>query len=198
MTPQQKKNRRTILLLFAMSVIPFCIAWYLSANQAWLGGGTNMGQLITPLITTESDDFTGFDDFSRQNLSELKGHWVLVNLMPGADCGDACLQAVHKTRQIRLMMNKDLTRIRRMVLLMAEVEQNKVSAWWDADSRLLRVKPTSKLSDKIVQLRKGIIPDGVLLLMDPLGNLMMQYDAGFDPYDVKRDLGKLLRISQIG
>jgi hypothetical protein len=34
--------------------------------------------------------------------------------------------------------------------------------------------------------------------MDPLGNLMMQYDPGFDPYDVKKDLKKLLKISQIG
>jgi hypothetical protein len=198
MTPQQIKNRRTILLLFAMSVIPFCIAWYLSENQDWLGGGTNMGQLITPPIMTESKNFSGYDGFSRQNISELKGHWVLVNVMPEADCGDACLKAIHKTRQIRLMMNKDLTRIRRMILLMAEVDQEKSATWWGDDSRLLRVKPTSDLVDKIIQLRNGDIPDGVLIVMDPLGNLMMQYDMGFDPYDVKKDLSKLLRISQIG
>lgn len=35
-------------------------------------------------------------------------------------------------------------------------------------------------------------------LMDPLGNIMMQYESGFDPYKVKSDLHKLLKISQIG
>ena len=34
--------------------------------------------------------------------------------------------------------------------------------------------------------------------MDPMGNLMMQYEPGFDPYKVKSDLMHLLRISQIG
>jgi hypothetical protein len=34
--------------------------------------------------------------------------------------------------------------------------------------------------------------------MDPLGNLMMKYAPGFDPYKVRNDLSKLLRISQIG
>jgi hypothetical protein len=38
----------------------------------------------------------------------------------------------------------------------------------------------------------------MLLLIDPLGNIMMQYEPGFDPYKVKNDLMHLLRASQIG
>jgi hypothetical protein len=131
-------------------------------------------------------------------MKELDGHWVLVNIVPSSECSKACLEAIHKTKQLRLMMNKDLTRIRRLVLLMQPVDNEVASVWWKDDLRLLRATLTKSLSEKIKQIRQGKIEDGMLLLMDPLGNLMMHYEPGFDPYDVKKDLGKLLRISQIG
>ena len=198
MNEQQKKNHRTILIVFAMSIIPFCIAWYLSANTEWMGAGTNKGELIIPPVTTERSEFIGYDTFSKENMKELAGHWVLVNIVPGSECSKACLEAIHKTKQLRLMMNKDLTRIRRLVLLMQPVDNEVASVWWKDDLRLLRATLTKSLSEKIKQIRQGKIEDGMLLLMDPLGNLMMHYEPGFDPYDVKKDLGKLLRISQIG
>jgi hypothetical protein len=48
------------------------------------------------------------------------------------------------------------------------------------------------------QVKPGGMPDGMLFLLDPLGNLMMYYEPGFDPYDVVHDLKKLLTVSQIG
>lgn len=198
MDKQQRKNRNTILLLFAMAVIPFLIAWYLSVNKIWLGGGTNKGQLIEPPVTTEYDEFAGFDPFSRDNMAELKGHWVLVNIIPGTECNKVCLEAIHASKQLRLMMNKDLVRIRRVVLVLNRVDEKTAARWWQDDNRLLRSYPRASLTDKIKRIIPKRIPDGMLLLMDPLGNLMMQYPPGFDPYDVKKDLGKLLRISQIG
>jgi hypothetical protein len=66
------------------------------------------------------------------------------------------------------------------------------------NSDLIRVKPSLELNKKIVAIRKGNIPDGMLFLIDPLGNIMMQYEAGFNTYKVKEDLMHLLKISQIG
>jgi hypothetical protein len=65
-------------------------------------------------------------------------------------------------------------------------------------SDLIKLKPGDMLLKKISSLRSGNIPDGMLLLIDPLGNIMMQYEPGFDPYKVKNDLMHLLRASQIG
>ncbi len=200
MKEQQQRNRRTILIVFAMSIIPFCIAWYLSVNAEWMGAGTNKGKLIIPPLTTERSEFQGYDQFSKDNIGELTGHWVLVNVVPGSECNEVCLNAIHKTRQLRLMMNKDLTRIRRVAVLLSKpaVSEQGVTTWWKDDLRLLRVIPKQSLAGKIKQISKGQPIDGMLILMDPLGNLMMQYKSGFDPYDVKKDLSKLLRISQIG
>lgn len=198
MNKQQNKNRRLIVIIFAMSFIPFLFAWYLKENPALLKDRTNYGELIIPPLSTDLIDLNGIDQFSSNNISELAGHWVLVNVIPGTDCQKACLEALHKTRQILLMMNKDLTRMRRVALLFNEIAPELAAAWWSDDSRLLRAKPNAAFKQKIYNLRKSGVAEGMLFLMDPLGNVMMQYESGFDPYKVKDDLKKLLMVSQIG
>jgi hypothetical protein len=198
MYSQKNKNHLLILGIFGMSVIPFLIAWGLKENPQLLKGQTNHGQLITPPLTTERSDLSGFDPFTTDNMGELSGHWLLVNVIPNGECHESCITAIHKTKQLRLMLNKELTRTRRIVMVLKEVAPETASTWWQDDKTLLRVKVNDAVAKKIAAIRQGIIPDGMLLLMDPLGNLMMQYEPGFDPYNVKSDLMHLLRISQIG
>lgn len=198
MNELHKKNNRTIIIIFAMSIIPFIIAWILSSNANWMGASTNNGELIIPPVTTEFEEFIGYDDFSLKNMKQLQGHWILVNVIPYNDCQELCQQALYKTKQLRLMMNKDLTRIRRLVVIISEVNAELAQQWWKDDLRLLRSKPAPSLLQKLKDIRNSDIPDGMLFLMDPFGNLMMQYEPDFDPYQVKSDLYKLLKISQIG
>ncbi len=200
MTSQQRKNRQLIIGIFAMSIIPFSIAWFLAKNPELLtSSATNHGQLITPIITTERTDFKGFDTFSQDNLKELEAHWLIVNVIPKSDCGETCLDAIYKSRQLRLMLNKELVRTRRAVLVLdSNVSQEFAANWWKEDGDLLRLKPDAAVIEKLNLLYNGQIPEGVLLLVDPLGNFMMQYAPNFNPYDVKSDLMHLLKISQIG
>ncbi len=200
MTPQQRKNRQLIIGIFAMSIIPFGIAWFLAKNPELLTPAvTNHGHLITPIITTERTDFQGFDTFSQDNLKELDAHWLIVNVIPKADCGEICLDAIYKSRQLRLMLNKELVRTRRAVLVLdSNVSQETGANWWKEDGDLLRLKPNATVIEKLNLLYNGQIPEGVLLLVDPLGNFMMQYAPNFNPYDAKSDLMHLLKISQIG
>lgn len=198
MQDQKTKNRLLILIIFGMSIIPFFIAWMFKEHPQLLKGRTNHGQLITPVVTTERSDLTGFDRFSKDNMGELPGHWLLVNVIPNTDCNSVCVEAIHKSKQLRLMLSKELTRTRRVVLVLKDVVPETAGKWWEDDETLLRVKANEELVKKISAVRQGDIPDGMLFLMDPLGNLMMQYEPGFDPYDVKNDLMHLLRISQIG
>ncbi len=200
MTPQQRKNRQLIIGIFAMSIIPFGIAWFLAKNPELLTPAvTNHGHLITPIITTERTDFQGFDTFSQENLKELEAHWLIVNVIPKTDCTETCLDAIYKSRQLRLMLNKELVRTRRAVLILdSSVSQDSAANWWKEDSDLLRLKPNAAVIEKLNLLYNGQIPEGVLLLVDPLGNFMMQYAPNFNPYDAKSDLMHLLKISQIG
>lgn len=198
MIDQTKKNHRTIIILALMTIIPFSIAWYLTTDPNFQPHSTNNGELIIPVVTTERSDFQGIDQFSIDNLSELNGHWVMLNVILREACNKVCVGAIHATKQLRLMLNKDLTRTRRAVIVMQGEQRAGYQPWWDQDDRLLKVKPVGAIAEKIQKLLGADMLDGQLILMDPLGNLMMQYKSGFDPYAVKKDLKKLLRISQIG
>lgn len=245
MNKQQKKNRLLIIVIFCMTIIPFLIAWGLKENPGLVKGTTNRGQLIIPPLSINRNDFTGFDSFSTENLGELPGHWLIVNVIPSMGCNEICLDGLLKTKQLRLMLNKELPRTRRIVIIFNELPQVITREWWLKDmllwrlrrtenkednalfirllreenkideklidkligsesrdfalnSDLIRVKPSSELAKKIMNIKAGVIPEGMLFLIDPLGNLMMQYEAGFNTYKVKDDLMHLLRISQIG
>jgi hypothetical protein len=245
MNNQQKKSRLLILFIFGMTIIPFLIAWGLKENPGLVKGTTNRGRLITPPVPTERSDFSGFDPFSVANMAELPGHWLIVNVIPNKGCNEVCLEALLKTKQLRLMLNKELPRTRRIVIVFKEPAAEAASQWWLKDtllwrlrrsdnkgdnalflsllreenkiddalitklianenrgfalnSELIRVKPDTALVKKITEIRQGNIPDGMLFLIDPLGNLMMQYEPDFDTYEVKDDLMHLMRISQIG
>lgn len=179
-----------------MSVIPFGVAWYLAEHPQTVNLGTNNGELISPPSRTQLSQFTGYDEFSSRNLKELQGHWIMVNLLPTGQCSQVCQDALHKTRQISLMMGKDIARIRRLALLFSD-QSNAFPKEWQEDARLLKAMASPLLQDSLRVLATGG-EEGMLLIMDPLGNLMMKYPAGYDPYKVRNDLSKLLRISQIG
>lgn len=179
-----------------MSVVPFAIAWFLADNPGKVRLGTNNGELIAPPFTTEPSDFSGYDSFSAENIKELQGHWILVNVLHGDECPDACRDGLYKTQQIALMMGKDIARIRRLALIFSGAAQP-LPDEWRRDARLLKAWPSANLKATLDKIIAGQQP-GTLLIMDPLGNLMMKYQPGYDPYKVRNDLSKLLRISQIG
>jgi hypothetical protein len=193
---QLNKNRITILAIFGLSIVPFAIAWLLAQNPENVKLGTNHGELISPPLPTKADDFTGYDAFSSQNLQELRGHWLMINIVAESQCSEPCEEGLYKTQQISLMMGKDIARIRR-VAMVYQAGQQPFSKQWQDDARLLKVVPATRLADAI-RMQAGDTPPGGLWIMDPLGNLMMRYPPGYDPYKVRDDLSKLLRISQIG
>ena len=124
---------------------------------------------------------------------------MIVNVIPKTDCNNICLDALHKSQQLRLMLNKELVRTRRAVLVLdSNVMPENAASWWQNDTDLLRLKPNASVIEKLNALYNGQIPEGALLLVDPLGNFMMQYAPQFNPYDVRSDLMHLLKISQIG
>lgn len=269
---QQRKNHIIILIIFGMSIVPVMLAWvFLHFAPVKL---TNKGELITPVVPTVIpsevasgvSDYRGYDAYSTENLNELKGHWLIANVIPTEHCNEVCLKAMVLTKQLRIMLNRDLPRTRRIALVFKDPNPDQAAQWWLKDtllwmlettrgksdeakkadaalynkllseenkvdaavvrklldpenklddtlitdlmvqkdsqlakkSDLIRIKPSASMMSKLTALRKGDIPDGMLFLIDPQGNVMMQYEPGFDPYKVKNDLMQLLRASQIG
>lgn len=150
MNNQQKKNRLLILSIFALSIVPVIIAWLFSINPDLLGKGINQGYLVIPPLVTKTDDFSGFDSFSEANKGELARHWLLVNVIAQAVCNDVCLEAMLKTKQLRQMLNKDLSRTRRMVMVVGGLQPADAEQLWLKDSLLWRLQRSEDPQDKML------------------------------------------------
>lgn len=200
MNEASRKPRSIIVLILVVGLCvgPFVIALILYNNPAWLSGSTQHGTLINPAIPIDRAEFFGFDRFSAENIKEIRGHWVLVHFLSDQGCGDACRKSLDKTRQVRLMLNKDLMRVRRVAVLPGNYSEDQAKQWWVGHRYLLRIRSTRKLEDLVTSIAGNPVPEGIVIIMDPMGNFMMWYAPDFDPYQLKKDLKRLLRVSQIG
>lgn len=198
--PHLTRNRLVIVSIALICIVPFAFAWYLAKNPELVQDRKkgNYGHLITPARPFGYEGFFAEPITVAENLPEIKGRWVLIQIAPNGECREVCRETLYKTGQLRLMLNKELARVRRILLVPGSRERSGVQELVTADPTLL----VAGLSDAVhKQLREATgtdLPDGLVILMDPFANVMMWYAPGFDPYGALRDLQRLLRVSQIG
>ncbi len=199
MNNQQKKNHILILAIFGMTIIPFLIAWGLKENPGLVKGTTNSGQLITPPVTTERSDFSGFDPFSIANMAELPGHWLIVNVIPNTGCNEICLDALLKTKQLRLMLNKELPRTRRIVIVFKEPAAEAASQWWLKDTLLWRLRRSENKEDNALFLsllrEENRMDDALIAKL--IGNENREFALNSELIRVKPNTALVKKITEI-
>jgi cytochrome oxidase Cu insertion factor (SCO1/SenC/PrrC family) len=199
-TVEQRRQRRTLILLVLIFAAPFTLAWLLfNYTQFGRGGAsTSHGQLINP--PRQLADFPLTDPGNAQAAAHLYGKWNLVYLVDG-ECGRRCEQNLYRLRQIRLAQGKHAHRIQRVLL---DLGPGHVSL----SSRQLRDYAGQLLADPedaaalLIRFRlaRGDEPlkAGRTYIVDPRGFLMMSYEADADPTGIIDDLHHLLRYSGVG
>jgi hypothetical protein len=193
----QRRSRAVIILIALISAVPFGAAWYYARHPELIGKTSNYGTLIVPVRQLDSAQLLARPLSRAEALPEIKGRWVLLHL-PAGPCGTACAETLHKTHQARLMLNKEISRVKRLLLLPAGAPTADVDAILKKDEDLIVVGTPEPLLQTLTEALGKPPADNTVVLMDPLGNLVLWYDAGFDPYKLVKDLKHLLRASQIG
>lgn len=194
-----RRNRLVIVTIALICIVPFGIAWYMARNPELVQDRQkfNYGHLISPARPFAYDEFFAQPFTAAENLPEIKGRWVLIQVS-GPDCGDVCRETLYKTKQLRLMLNKELARVRRILLVPAGKAPAGLQEITEADPTLLVAGFSDRLLGQLKEASGTDLPEGTVILMDPFANVMMSYAPGFDPYGALRDLQRLLRVSQIG
>lgn len=190
------RSRSLIIIIALTALVPFVLAWYYAQHPELIDKTSNYGTLILPPRSLQLAPWLEGGDAGREPEDGLKGRWVLLQVATGS-CEAVCAETLHKTHQGWLMLNKEMPRVKRL-LLMANANQALNAAAILRDDAL----ETASLAPEIMEeltLAIGKPPgDGVVILLDPLGNLVLWYDTGFDPYRMVKDLKHLLKASQIG
>lgn len=176
------------------AVIPFALAWYLAQHPDLVEKTSNYGRLVQPVRVLTREMLTSALLSDAVGKEEIKGRWILLEVSQ-AECLRECLDALHKTHQGWLMLNKEMQRVRRVFLGNAEIGADSALP---KDETLIQGGLGQDLLQILREVTEGEGLDGVVFLIDPQMNLALWYPAGFDPYQLVKDLRHLLRASQIG
>lgn len=185
------RSRLTLFLIVAFFALPAILAWLLNFSGDFTPQATaNHGVLIQPVKPVSAE---GFVDPQGAPLAAdfFLGEWVLVYHLNGP-CEEACQQSLYRMRQVRLAQGKNIDRVKRLLV----VDDKATAAWLTQVQEhypgLVLVRPAQ------VGVAAAFPAGDHLYLVDPLGNLMMDYAPEVEPRGLIKDLERLLRISYIG
>jgi len=199
------RNLRTLALLAALFLLPLALAFFTYYGTAWRPAGhVNHGVLISPArqlpqvalprVRLSGQRAPGAAP-EGAGAAPFRGQWSLVYVGAGG-CDAACRQALYVMRQTRLALNNDMTRVARVFLVSSGCCAGDFLAREHAGLMVLDAHGAGGAA------LLGEFPEAerehTLFVVDPLGNLMMSYDARQDPHGLLEDLKKLLRLSHIG
>lgn len=191
-----------MLLVFLCSLAPIVAAFVVYMNpQWWPADSSNYGTLVTPqrpmpaanelkLTTLDGKPF---------DLQSLKGKWLLV-AADGAACPESCARKLYIARNSHASQGKNVDRLSRVWFITddAPVPEKVLEAY--KGTIMLRVNP-DQLARYLLARDTAAGQPGLqdpIWVIDPLGNLMMQYPAEADGVKVRKDISKLVYNSRIG
>lgn len=200
--PARKRSLMPMVLVFLCSLAPIVAAFVVYMNpQWWPSDSSNYGTLLSPqrpmpeaselrLTTLDGKPF---------DLQSLKGKWLLV-AADGAACPESCARKLFITRNSHASQGKNVDRLARVWFITddAAVPDKVLEAY--KGTVMVRVNP-DQLARFLLARDTAAGQPGLqdpIWVIDPLGNLMMQYPAEADGVRVRKDISKLVYNSRIG
>ena len=193
----RRRNLRTLAALAGVFVLPLAFAFFTYYATGWRPAArANHGRLIVPARPLPALALPRVSlDAAPGAATPFRTRWSLVYVGDGA-CDRSCRDALFVMRQTRLSLNNDMTRIERVFLVVADCCDREFLA--REHPGLLVANAAGSDAAALVREFPAADREHTLYVVDPLGNLMMSYDARQDPRGLLEDLKKLLRLSQIG
>ena len=180
--PTPRPSRLKLWLVIATCAAPV-IASYYAYYFVRPAARSNYGALVEPQRPMPPLRLATLDG-KPVDAASLRGRWLML-MVAGGDCAGKCVDRLYHLRQVlRVWLIPDTAPL--STTLIREYD----------GTAMLRADPAELAS--WLPPAAGESPDEHIYMVDPLGNLMMQFPANADPTRTKRDLAKLLRASRIG
>ncbi len=182
---QKHKNRRSLVLLLTVFILPVLLA-KLALDNEWLNSAvTNQGTLLTqPLTLTD----LGIND------EVLHKQWLIIYRLPDV-CAKLCLESIEIVHNSYVVLGKDMPRVTPILL-----KQNIFSAQQN--------KQLSKSQWQVLNLTpqmSNLLLTPQILIADPLGNIILSHQVpekaqpqGLLGKAIIADMKKLLKYSKVG
>jgi len=199
---KRKRSRLTLVFLVLVFVMPVVLAFLFYMNPQWQPAGTrNYGTLFKPPVSlSEFTLQTGQGEHFA--LDHLRGKWSLIYIGRNT-CEQACRETLYKAGAARIAQGVEAGRINYYYLLAADRFDGNIDVLYKDYPRLVMLRGTPEQRAAVLRqfaLQPDHVPgqDDRLYLVDPLGNLILHYPAGFRDIWLMEDLKHLLKWSQVG
>jgi len=190
----RSRNLKTVAALAAVFVLPLILSFWMYYGGAWRPAGqSNHGELILPARPLPPTTLRTAD--GGETALPMSGKWQLLYAGDGA-CDADCRHALRVMRQTRLALNNEMTRVERVLLATGHCCDREFLAREHAG--LAALDASGAAGAALLAQFPGGERAHSLYIVDPLGNLMMRYDARQNPKGLLSDLKKLLKLSHIG
>jgi hypothetical protein len=206
---EQKKHRSKtpLIIILLMSLAPLVaalIVYFIPELRP--EGSAAYGELVQPqrpMPNAKDLPLTTLDG-KPFDLGSLKGKWIMM-AADGAACPEACARKLYIIRNTHASQGKHVERLARVWFITddAPVPEKVLEAYKGAV--MVRVNPVVLQQFLLGGAAGSVTPEQArqglstpIWVIDPLGNLMLQYPAVADPEMFRKDIRMLIKSSRIG
>jgi cytochrome oxidase Cu insertion factor (SCO1/SenC/PrrC family) len=202
-TAHDRRQRRILIGIALLFFAPLALSFYLYYGRHWHPGGrVNAGELIEParplpalaLPLAAGENSSGKAETDAQF---LKGKWTFLYVQHGL-CDDECRRHLYDTRQVRLALDREMTRVQRVFIADADCCDLAELKAAHPDLIVIRAGAADEPLLALLPGSSGAVNSQRIYLVDPLGNAMMFYGPEAKPKGMLEDMKRLLRLSSIG
>ena len=155
---------------------------------------TQQGYLISPPLQFNHLTLYDQNDHLLDNQT-VKGKWLLIYAGP-ATCPALCQKNVYQLKQIHIASGKDQSRILGIRLYFKTRKQRPLNVPGLLPLMVDKASFATFIHGQPAEEKALAI--GAIYLVDPLGNMLLQYNVEANPSGLFKDLKHLLGVSQIG
>jgi len=198
-----RRSLLPLVLVFLCALAPIVAAVVVYYNpQWWPDESSNYGTLVEPQRPVPAPAELQLTTLDGQpfDLRSLRGKWVVMSA-DQAECPESCARKLFVARNAHASQGRNVDRLVRVWFITddAPVPEKVLQAY--QGTVMVRAQ-AAQLQRFLLGADSGAADAAALRapmwLMDPLGNLMLQFPAEADGVKVRQDLGKLLYNSRIG
>ncbi|MDP3087237.1 MAG: hypothetical protein Q8M99_03445 [Methylotenera sp.] len=192
---KQRKGRIVLLLLLIFFVVPLVVV-LMMYKLNWMPNASSIGELVRPArLLSASGDLKNNEGMLLPS-HFWKERWSIVYI--ATDCEKVCLDKLHDMRQLHVSLYKDMPRAQRVLITGT---QNVKNIKLDYPDLIVINQPIDQIASFTKQFQikdEAASSSNRLYLVDPLGHLMMSYQAQLPLAEVRKDVTRLLRFSWAG
>ncbi|HUH87028.1 MAG TPA: hypothetical protein VL003_03130 [Pusillimonas sp.] len=202
--PAKPRSIQPLIWIVVVCLAPIVfalLAYYLPSLGFRPDDTSNYGRVLNPQRPVPSAETLGLKTQDGQpfDLSSLKGQWVLATADQGA-CPESCVTKLFILRNSHASQGKNVERLSRIWFVTddAPIPEQVLEAY--QGTIIVRADP-EKLAGFLAPEAGASTQEALaapMWIIDPLGNLMLEFPENADPLRVRKDISKLIYNSRVG